>query len=244
MTDPWLRRAQTLPRDPAAGSSLLGDDNATAPYHISHAVISALVSAVDHLDGLRQLITRAQVIHGRVPFTLLRAALENASIAVWLLAPQSRNERVFRRLRLQWADFSDGENARALTDVPANKSLEERKQKLQDLARARGLEQERIAQIAARPVAWSTIVGLAAEEGTPLDRNDATLIWMLCSGIAHGRTWAALNLLDREEVSRAAERVLHVKLTASEKNILVIAQCTAAMIQAGWSLLDQRSLAP
>lgn len=34
---------------------------------------------------------------------MLRAVLENAAVAVWLLAPASRNERVLRLLRWEWA---------------------------------------------------------------------------------------------------------------------------------------------
>ena len=88
-----------------------GDDAAAHPYEISHAVHSALASAVEHLDALRVLVADAHVVHARTPFTLMRAALENSSTAVWLLGPSSRDERIVRRLRLAWADSRDVEKA-------------------------------------------------------------------------------------------------------------------------------------
>ena len=81
----------------------------------SHAVGAALTSSIDHLNTLQALVMQARVLPARAPFTLLRAALENAAVAVWLLAPPNRNERVFRRLRLQWADAQDGQSAVELT---------------------------------------------------------------------------------------------------------------------------------
>jgi hypothetical protein len=80
----WRQRMQARPAQPAAGSSLLNDDQATYPYLMSQAVSGALVSATHHLDALRTLIQDAHVVHARAPFTLLRAALENSATAVWL----------------------------------------------------------------------------------------------------------------------------------------------------------------
>lgn len=48
----WQARAQSAASGPEVGSSLRGDDDATNPYEILHAVHGALVSVVDHLDTL------------------------------------------------------------------------------------------------------------------------------------------------------------------------------------------------
>lgn len=100
----WHARADAPDAGPAPGSSLRADDDAAHPYEISHAVHGALVGAVDNLDALRALVADAHVVHARAPFTLLRAALENSAAAVWLLGLSSREDRLLRRLRLQWAD--------------------------------------------------------------------------------------------------------------------------------------------
>ena len=78
----WRQRMQARPVQPAAGSSLLEDDQATYPYVMSRAAGGALVSATDDMDALGTLIQDAHIVHARAPFTLLRAALENSATAV------------------------------------------------------------------------------------------------------------------------------------------------------------------
>ncbi|MEV6204776.1 hypothetical protein AB0M64_33110 [Streptomyces sp. NPDC051771] len=97
-------------------SPLASDDKQTDPYQLSHSAHLALVVAVDHLQALVTLVkghgsgrVRELTIHTHAPFTLLRAALENAARAVWLLGPSRRSERVWRRLVMQLADTKSNE---------------------------------------------------------------------------------------------------------------------------------------
>ena len=76
----WRGRTAAVAPVPAVGSSLRKDDEVTDPYQLSHAVIGALVGAVDHLDAVRAFVQDAGILHARAPFTLLRAALENAGV--------------------------------------------------------------------------------------------------------------------------------------------------------------------
>jgi hypothetical protein len=135
----WQARSQSVTAGPEAGSSLREDDDATHPYEISHAAHGALVSASDHLDALRALVADAHVVHARASFTLLRAALENSSTAVWLLGPPDRDERILRRLRLQWADSRDLETATLRAGQQPRLSRDEWKAKLEAVASARGM---------------------------------------------------------------------------------------------------------
>lgn len=238
----WMTRTNAPPPVPAPGSSLAGDDRATGPYHISHAVFGKLVSAVDHYDALRTLITEAHALHARAPFSLLRGALENAATAVWLLAPCRRDERILRRLRLQWADMRDGEKARELAGEKASRPLKVRQGELRALASARGLSRDQIARVASTPVAYGTIAEQAGD-GIGLNGETVRLVWMIASGLAHARYWAILSTLEREEVRPATEDILHLRLTAPESTILGMTQVAALMIQSGWALLDRRSTA-
>jgi hypothetical protein len=88
----WATRIKIAPPPPEAGSMLAADDAALASFEVSHAVQGVLLSAVDHIDALRALVVDAKMVHSRAPFTLLRAALENAATAVWLLAPDVQSE--------------------------------------------------------------------------------------------------------------------------------------------------------
>jgi hypothetical protein len=72
-TDATARHLRSAP-----GSSLCGDDKKADPFRLSHVAWHSLSNAVDHLGCLRALLGDAKVIHMYAPFTLVRAALENA----------------------------------------------------------------------------------------------------------------------------------------------------------------------
>lgn len=239
----WQPRTEGRPQEIHAGSSLLKDDEVTSPYLVSECVRGALVSAVDHLDAFRTLLQDGHVVHARATLTLLRAALENAAVAVWVLAPANRNERVLRRLRLQWADFRDGDYAnRLFTDEPTP-SLSDRRAELQGIARKRGLTEEQVALIAATPVTFSSIVRTAAREGgfRHLDERTAMFCWMATSGIAHARQWAVLSpALQRVKTPGAPEGSQVLRLSASDKMLTMAAGAATVMTAKGWHLLDGR----
>jgi hypothetical protein len=246
LVDRWRDRTRAMAPVPAIGSSLRKDDEVTDPYQLSHAVIGALVSAVDHLDAVRALVQDAAILHARAPFTLLRAALENSATAVWLLAPANRNERVLRRLRLQWGDALDGEVAQQVVGATARLSRDGWKDKLQAIARARGLPDEKVQAVTGRPVSYSGIVKAAGDEaqGSNLTGQDALFCWMLSSGIAHAKTWAVLSsVLDRVEVPGVpglAANQVGLMLSASDKAVTLIASITTLMVIEGWRVLDER----
>ena len=81
---------------------------------------------MDHLNCLHALLKDAQVIHMFAPYSLVRAALENASAAVWMLHPSGRATRICRRLRLAVTNIRNGApdltvtsgEPRSLTDAP------------------------------------------------------------------------------------------------------------------------------
>lgn len=240
----WSQRMEggyPVPRD---RSPLARDDRDTAPFQVSHAVVAALASALDHVKSLEALFMKAQIVPARGSFTLLRAALENAAVAVWLLSPTLRTERVLRRLRLQWADMVDNDSALALTGMTRTRSLDENKRRLQDLARAANLSTEQVSQVASRPVAWNTIVSDAGQAARSLDRKWVLLMWKLCSGIAHARPWAVLGLLDREEISRTTEDILNVQISASDTAVWQFTAIAGLMIHDAWALFDQCGTPP
>ncbi|HEU4346989.1 MAG TPA: hypothetical protein VFR35_04280 [Actinoplanes sp.] len=79
---------------PSPGSELAEDDRLSHPYEVSHAAASAMMVAVDHLDALRRMTAACEKCEPNgmtfsvsAHWALLRAALENAARAVWLLGP-------------------------------------------------------------------------------------------------------------------------------------------------------------
>ena len=239
----WRKRVSSIPSAPQPGSSMARDDSITNPYQISHAVVSALMSAVDHLEALRSMISGAGIVHTHAAFTVLRASIENASVAVWLLAPANRDERVLRRLRLQWADFVDRDQAQLVISPLTLSDLYEKKTRLQAIGKARGFNTERVSQIAARPVAYGSIVEKAGSESRALSKQLIHGSWMLCSGMAHAKSWATLSLLDRKEIENASEGVLNLRLAAPDSGIVVMAHVAAMTVQEAWWSYDLRSAA-
>ncbi|HET9082018.1 MAG TPA: hypothetical protein VFO01_16095 [Trebonia sp.] len=242
----WRKRTETAPLPPPPGSSLYGDDKATDPYQISHAVSGALLSAVDHMDALRALILDAHIVHARAPFTLLRAALENSATAVWLLAPDRRDDRALRRLRLQWADSRDGESAETLFAAEPRLSKANWTATLKGIGQARGWSEDQLKAITNGKVTYTEIVRTAAEEAYDADitERDALFCWREASGIAHAKFWAMLSpILNRVELPGALDdSIVTVKLSASNTGLAMIASLTSLMIMEGYRLLDVRSV--
>ncbi|TDC47630.1 hypothetical protein E1258_28450 [Micromonospora sp. KC207] len=90
--DPWLKRMDPDgPRErPQERSELSRDNKEANPHQLSQAAWHSLSHAVDHLHCLRTLLRDAHTMHMYAPYSLARATLENASAAVWLLAPDDR----------------------------------------------------------------------------------------------------------------------------------------------------------
>jgi hypothetical protein len=244
LIDRWRQRMESPPATPEADSSLFEDDLATFPYLVSQAVGAQLVSAADHWDALRMLVEDFHVVHARAPFTLLRAAVENSATAVWLLAPAGRQVRVLRRLRLEWKSFDDQESAEKLIVGKPSASRSDTIDELQRIARASGLREDMVSQVASRPVGFRTIVETAAADAPRcgLTGVQALYCWMAASGSAHAERWAVMNsgALQRTRLPGASEGSARLALSESEEALIGIAYVGSAFTIEGWRLLDER----
>lgn len=173
------------------GSSLAGDDRASDPYQVSHAVQMCIVAGVDHLHAMKSLLIDLNVLHSAAPFTLVRGALEIFASAFWILHPAGRSTRVERVLRWNAKNFHD--------QHPALESLS-----LSDVAQ-RDAKYARLAQIASgRGIPEKNIkAGYQSTEAVQYaDTNARTanplLSWRMCSGYAHGRPWVYLGMADED----------------------------------------------
>lgn len=253
MVERWRDRIHRQQPRPEPGSSLAGDDKATDPYLLSHAVVQVLISAVDHLETLRLVVQEQHVLPARGGFTLIRAALENAAVAVWLLAPSSSDERVFRLLRWEWADAEDSDTALLLmgemtSDATRTTQIQQaaadqrnqRKQALQALARARQMSSDQVSKVCGRPVPWKTILKEAGDAARELTGDRAKWVWTICSGLAHSRRWAVLAFLKYEVAPGPTPDLHHLKISADEQRLAVMANVAALMLAEAWRLFDER----
>ncbi|MFJ9448357.1 hypothetical protein ACIRRH_42095 [Kitasatospora sp. NPDC101235] len=155
------------------GSALVGDDAKTDPHRLSHSAVLALVVAIDHLRALTDLVRREvkdgeqqMLLHSHAPFTLLRAALENAARAVWLLGPQQRLERVGRCLRMHYADITNITNKAKLLDYqPDHTETAKLKEQVKALLRDAGAQETDLTNGKLKMPGYGDIVADAGANG-------------------------------------------------------------------------------
>jgi hypothetical protein len=237
--DPWLKRMDPeSPRErPQERSALSRDDKETHPHRMSHAAWHAVSHAVDHLNCLRVLLKDARMMHMFAPYSLARAALENACAAVWLLAPDDRTERILRCLRFTALDIRGGEAARRLlTEEAGPRSEQERLDELRAMAQRRGIDPK----AAVQRLGYAEIVK-AAGETSPAGSVPFQLAWRMCSAIAHGDLWATLNVASREELPGTSPGLVGLRITANVETLLFAVRLSVDMTDAGWRLYDERS---
>lgn len=230
------------------GSPLVGDDAKTAPHHLSHSAHHALVVAVDHLQALAALMggverdgRREVLVNTHPPFTLLRAALENAARAVWLLGPTLRHERVHRCLRMHLADLK-GVKAKAELMGEVLSDYERRHDRIMNLLRSAGMPSTALSNAKLKMPRYSEIVREAGDL-TPIGGDRAELMWSACSALAHGDLTATLGLLDREIVATEGA-VSWAKFTGPVKMAWYITTMALDMTDAAFTLYSKRAQFP
>lgn len=221
--------------DVSSRSSLGADDRASNPYQVSHGVTAALVAATEHIDAVRALLLDAQLLHPSAPFTLIRAAIENAATAVWLLVGPSRPERVVRRLRQVLRDAMDGNAAAVEFGLKPGRPVETRKRELLSMARkVRGDAAYKL-----RPSETTEIVRSA--EAAVRSKVNVMTAWRACAGFSHGRLWPTLSVLDREvEATDASTNVRHVRVTNSKDRVLWALKAAQDVLDTAAKRLDQQ----
>lgn len=239
----WLAMTGQTSPEVEAQSPLAGDARWSPELQVAHGAWSALAYAVDHLHAVKTLVADARVLHTHAPFTLLRSAIENAATAVWLLAPGPRTKRVSRRLKLAHHEAWESGNVHKLMSaetLAGKRTAEERMTEIRGLATSLGISPS---DVAGR-FGYESVVRQAGE-ATGLGEDLAALLWRLCSGFAHGKYWASLSFLERQEVPRAGEAgVLDVRLTTDIDRILTVTQVPFLFTDRALQLYEQRRRSP
>lgn len=175
-------------------------------------------------------------MHMYAPYSLARAALENACAAVWLLAPEDRAERILRRMRFAAQDIRGGEDAKSLVGATGPRSKAERLDEVRAMARRRGINEK----AAVQRVGYGEIVELAGDT-QPGGTLPFVFTWRMCSAIAHGDFWATINVVSREEIPGAPPGLADLRITANVETLFFAVFFAVEMTDAGWRLYDERS---
>lgn len=196
---------------PQPGSSLAGDDRASDPYQVSHAVGQCLIAAIDHAHAVKSLVVEHQMLHIAAPASLARGFIESMATAFWILHPPRRAERVARAMKWYVRNVHDQTeaigNVAKLTE--SGRSPGERIMRVVDIAAGAGAEDRAYVERGYRP---GQAVEYAHREAG-LSGLGVLFSWRLCSGFAHGRPWALLGVLEQERVATVGSDVLEVRLT-------------------------------
>jgi hypothetical protein len=172
----------------ASGSDLETDDKLAHPFTVSPFPWSAITAAVSHLGALRDSLfhmigpteVRAR-IHTHGQLTLVRGALENASMAVWLLEDDRSVERIVRRMQQDWEEVRQLEVVRIEIGSPSPKTMVDREKEMTDLLIRVGGDPSRLKK---RP-GYGEIVKLVGAS-QPAGAKTAFVTWKACSPVAHG----------------------------------------------------------
>lgn len=250
-----LQQIDTLAEQAAAignwtvpsGTSLAADDRATRPYQASHAIQACLIAGIDNLNGLRYMMfgppdvkNRDVTIHQAAHYLLARGAIENFATGLWMIMPKSRPERLTRTMRWHAQNIRDMHSA--LDPLPVEATFTTREEKLE------ALETVLISATGGVPPRFrhgytATEVVRFADTVSPTESKllSTESIWRLCSGFAHGRPWANLGFLAREELPTNDPDILHARLTSDLPRALMAPQHALKLCTALLSAYNRRS---
>jgi len=194
------------------GSAFTGDDKGASPYSVTYVVDACLASAIDHLHALKALVWDARLLHTSAPATLARSAIENSATGLWVISPDARNERISRSLRWFVQDARDRNRA---TQHIGPTGMEDALQRLRAVAVRRGIAPRAIIE----PLNITNMFADLKAGG----REAAEFEWRLASGFAHGRSWASMGFLQREELQLGDEDNVVLRMTNSDEMALYFA---------------------
>ncbi|MCX5216107.1 hypothetical protein OG689_44035 [Kitasatospora sp. NBC_00240] len=244
----------------ADSSPLAADDAKTHPYRLSHSAHLALVVAVDHLQALASSIKGSSadnrqdvLIHTHAQFTLIRAALENAARAVWLLGPKSRDDRIKRVLALHLADLVNSQKLAEVLAISAETgpdpkhmaNIESRRAQIRSLLAAAGLTPaglppDQLLQAQRRVLKFPGYEVMVADAGTHIGDAHVRLFWKACSSLAHGDLSGTLAVLDRE-TARSDGKVATVQFTGSVPALVLFTMAALRMTFSAFDLYTTRA---
>ncbi|MEU4312417.1 hypothetical protein [Nocardia sp. NPDC024068] len=235
MIEQWRKRVVTLETlDIAPGSSMAGDDRASAPWRVSHSVDSNIDVAVDALHAVKSLVHDQQILHTVAPYVLVRGALETLAAAYWILHPHSRDTRITRALRWYTKNFRDQANALSAREDLGYDGIERRLALVTGVASRRGLDPNE----ATRRL---TSTAMVEDTDTHGPVPNVMYMWQLCSGYAHGRPWVVLGHSEQEILESREPGLVSMRVSAKRDNVSVAVGTAVWLLHEVGYLRQERS---
>jgi len=222
------------------GSSLAGDRAAATYNPIPDQIRSALAAALDHLHGLQVSVeSSGGAILAMSSFTLIRSAFESAGTGLWILQPESRDERLLRSMRLT------RDNRRQLRTVmtelgKSDPRFEHVEGRLQEQLKARpGISDESLTGVDTVTTRLASVADMFSRLVYP-----PLVLWRMASGIAHANQSMMVAVLERQQVGPADSGSADYSVTSSYVTIAMFYDAALTMIEALLDLYDTRNRAP
>jgi len=233
-------------------STLRYDDRYLGRWRTGALHVTGISAAVDALRMVQTILEPVAEGKDALPmsalYPVLRSAIESASLAIYLLAPDDRDERL-RRSYLIAADDAKYKSMFASTMGTANAA--EVREQIQDEIRD---------LIGTRPSlgdpAAFRFVGVSygdmvekAEQAIAVDpvieqrqRMPLLGMWQLLSGLSHAKQWSFISSMERSEaIVDADNQTAHVKMTSSAATIAVVLERAVEALEVALRLYGRRS---
>jgi len=210
----------------------------------------AINAAVDGLLTVRSLIEEARTVPMTALHPILRSIIENASLALYLIEPEDRDQRLLRSFN-SMAD--DAKRARSFREKLGSSGAAEIYDR--DIALIDDLLAERAAlkHLSARTLALPTYTRLVMDADTFLLADPALnrisgfkliALWQVLSGLSHGRAWAMVEALERSNaVVNEESRSGTVTATTSVAAVATFMQRGLELVESVIRLYGRRSTA-
>lgn len=246
--DPWcaLTNEDSGAWETSPGSALAVGDSATDPYRMSTTAWTSITAAVDHLRCFRDSFVDSRtpsnietVIRINSQYTLLRAALENSSWAVWALTPDDPDERIVRRLRVEATSIDSIARLSRTIGVRLDPDKAARLRRLRTIAAGAGLTSSQVSACT-RIVSHAEVVRDAA---TAIGANPVVgvAIWSMGSGVAHADFQSSLLFLSHTVQREAAPGIALSQFGGSVGNLHLGTLAATATINAAFNLYKNRA---
>jgi hypothetical protein len=180
-------------------SDLAGDRAQVPDLWVDTLATRRLKVAVDYLAGLRDLVVNGT--HLFAPFPLLRAVLESAATAVWLLEPDDRKIRLQRLVGLHIDDTNNKKAVQFMLPEEFRDAFDHEpgiKQMVTDSGSPRGK---------CKFPDYTSVLRMV--DDLPGEGASMLLAWRVCSGFSHGLSWATTGLMpqsNREQIGPTLHR--------------------------------------
>lgn len=220
----------TFRSDCPVHSPVHGDNKHLGGYPLSFYVEAQIQVAIENLESLYDLCVHEKdgdsclYLRGQGAFAVIRAIIEASVQALWTLTPNSRWERVKRRLVIRLDELEAEKKAldswvkggsltsslpSALTDDGLTQeeiesflsetvgSIQEQVANVYELGAATGHLDADTLNKAKKGMSWVTMLNDLEKFSPQLEDMRVQAVWRFCSGLAHGKEWARFMLQTR-----------------------------------------------